>query len=260
MTLRLRLAGHLQAEYPVPKILKLCYNDSNTHFNNMALEDQRDENGKAEVSRPMDLSDALSLDDDTGDFNSQINAVAGNEMAEASSYEENLHDNVRTREGSAVERANTQLRDPESKRDQAIEVGDRLRRVEELINDLNQKALEHRTSSWWEKLPIIENVRYHNLATWEAETIDELHVEVESLRSRADKHGLNTADLDELLDKLKAIKSPGGAKKWLATLMPGFRTVHRGFRSHKFLRLRSRAGKLRKRMINEQSEPPVLAT
>ena len=225
----------------------------------MALEDQRDENEKAEVSRPMDLSEALSLDDATDDVGSQVDAIAGNEMAEVDSYEEHLDDDVRAREGSAIERANAQLRDPESKRDQAIEVGDRLRRVEELINDLNQKALEHRTTSWFEKLPIVENVRSHNLATWEAETIDELHVEVEAIRARADKYGLDTADLDALLDKLKAIRCPGGVRKWLATLMPGFRTVHRGFRSHRFLRLKSSTGKLRKRMIRGEEELTELA-
>jgi len=134
-------------------------------------------------------------------------------------------------------------------------VEDALRRIEGLINDLNQKALEHRTASWWEKLPVIENIRSHNLAGWEAETIEELKGEISSLRSRADAYGLASEDLNQLLDKLDSVKKSKGVKKWLATLMPGFRTVHRGFRSHRFLRLKSRAGKIRNRMQKQQGEP-----
>ncbi|MDP7247897.1 MAG: hypothetical protein QF741_04720 [Candidatus Peribacteraceae bacterium] len=226
----------------------------------MGLEgDQNDNNEKVEVSRPMDLSDALSLDDATDDFSGRVDALAGNEMAEAPSYEEHLDESVRTKGGSAVEQSNDKVLEASEKRDELREVEDGLRRIEDLINDLNQKSLEHRTASWWENLPIVENFRSHNLATWEGEAIEELKAEIASLRARTEDYGLSTADLDQLLEKLDAIKKPEGVKKWLATLMPGFRTVHRGFRSHKFLRLKSSTGKLRREMQKAQDEPSQLA-
>ncbi|MDP6575579.1 MAG: hypothetical protein QF755_03755 [Candidatus Peribacteraceae bacterium] len=226
----------------------------------MGLEgNQNDQNERAEVSRPMDLNDALSLDDATDDFGSRVDDLAGDEMAEVDSYEDHLNDNVRAKGGSAVERSNAEVLEASRRREQLRKVEDGLRRIEGLINDMNQKTLEHRTASLWEQLPVIENIRSHNLATWEGETIDELKAEITALRARAEDYGLATDDLDQLLDSLNSVKKPKGVKKWIATLVPGFRTFHRGFRSHGLLRLKSRTGKMRRKMQKAQDEPPVLA-
>ena len=225
----------------------------------MGLEDKRGQNEKAEVSQPLGSDNELHLDDATDDFGSRFNAVAGDEMAEADSYEEHLDESVRTRGGEAAERSSAEVLEASERREQLREVEDGLRRIEGLVNDMNQKTLEHRTASLWEQLPVIENIRSHNLATWEGETIDELKAKITALRARAEDYGLATDDLDQLLDSLNSVKKPKGVKKWLATLMPGFRTFHRGFRSHGLLRLKSRTGKMRRKMQKAQDEPPVLA-
>ncbi len=85
---------------------------------------------------------------------------------------------------------------------------------------------EHRMGSLWNIIPILSNIRSHLVAGKEADAIAELKEDMRQLESIVDQYNVRV-DLRSIRKAVAKLQEPGGISKWVASILPLLRWVHR---------------------------------
>lgn|SRR3989338_2010049 len=139
-----------------------------------------------------------------------------------------------------------QPRAPEKENNSALVDAEKMiENIEQMATELLQKNMEHRVGDFRDGIPILANIRSHDLAVREGEVIGNIKREFVDLQAFAARNNLRI-DLSLLQDSILPLKQPAGATMWLATLIPGMRMFHRSIVVPQFEKLREVSSNLKR--------------
>lgn len=118
--------------------------------------------------------------------------------------------------------------------------------IEDLSLNLQSANLSHRTFDMAKIIPIAANIRSHNLVTNEGDTIAHLQDAIQELEKLNAQNGLGLP-MSKITIAAAKLKEPGGLSKWVATIFPTLRFLHRSFTPSRAENLTQAAEDLRRR-------------